>query len=107
MLDVARNLAATFGSNYPEFPDGCLSAELALVEDVHEVLVDRPHILLKQLGDQRLREPNGLALEPALDASSAVLGLVEDQLALGGVFGHGVTEAYRWTRSCDPELVSH
>jgi len=34
---------------------------------------------LKQLGDERLRQPDGLVLEAALDAGAAVLGLVEDE----------------------------
>mgnify|MGYP001578538324 CR=1 FL=1 len=80
MLDLARNLPFPLGANYPEFPDGCLATELPLVEDVHEVLVDGPHVLLEQIGDQRLRQPDGLALEAALDARPAVFGLLENEL---------------------------
>ncbi len=29
VLDLARNLPFSFGSNYPEFPDGCLAAQLS------------------------------------------------------------------------------
>jgi hypothetical protein len=89
VLDVARNLAHSLCSNYPEFPDSCLSAQLALVEEVHEVLVDRPNILLEQLGDLGLGEPKRLALEAALEARSPVLGLIEEELRgrLGSVAG--------------------
>jgi hypothetical protein len=71
VLNLAKNLAISFTSNHPEFPDSCLAAELALVEDVHEVLVDRADVLLEQVGDQRLREPDGVVLEAALDARAA------------------------------------
>jgi len=45
-------------------------------------------VLLEQLGHQRLREPGRLAFEATLDARAAVLGLVEDELALGRVVAH-------------------
>jgi hypothetical protein len=43
---------------------------------------------LEQLGDERLRQPDRLVLEPALDAGAAVLRLVEDDARLRR-FGHG------------------
>ena len=47
-------------------------------------------VTLKQLRDQRLRQPERLVLEPALDARAAVLGLVEDDAGLRRrVVGHG------------------
>jgi hypothetical protein len=76
-------LPRTFQSNYPEFPDSCLPAQFALFENVHEVLVDRAHILLKQVGDERLRQPQRLILKPALDARAAILGLVKDDSGSG------------------------
>ena len=89
VLDLAGDLARALGSNYPEFPDSCLPAQFALLEDVHQVLVDRPHVLLEQLRHERLRQPDRLVLEPALDARPAVLGLVEDDAGLRRRFvGH-------------------
>ena len=79
VLDFARNLAIAFTSNYSELPNSCLAAgQLTVREDPLEVLVHRRHRDLEQLGDQRLREPDGLILEAALDARAAVLGLIED-----------------------------
>lgn len=43
VLDLAGDRAMAFGSNYPEWPDGCRAAQLSLVEDVHEVFVDGAH----------------------------------------------------------------
>lgn len=47
VLHLAGDLSAPLLANYPEFPDSCLPAQFTLVENVHQVLVDRPHILLK------------------------------------------------------------
>jgi len=79
VLDVAGNLPRPLGSNYPEFPDSCLWAQFAFLENVHQVLVDRPDVFLEQLRDQRLGQPDGLVLEAALDAGPPVLSLVEDE----------------------------
>ena len=44
---------------------------------------------LKQLRQERLREPDRIILEPALDARLPVLGLVEDQRGgMGGRVRH-------------------
>jgi hypothetical protein len=95
VLDFTGNRAIPLGSNYPVAPDSCLQAQFALVVDVHEVLVDRADVLLEQLRHQGLGEPKGLALEAALDAGAPVLGLVEDQLALGGLgVGHGAALSF-------------
>jgi hypothetical protein len=52
-------MASTFAlcSNYPEFPDSCLATQFSLVENIYQVLVDRPHIFLEKLADECLREP--------------------------------------------------
>jgi hypothetical protein len=61
-----------------------------LVEDIHQVLIDRPHILFEKLPDERLRQPQGLVLKPALDARATVLRLVEDDFGMGQRFvAHG------------------
>lgn len=87
MLDLAGDLASALLANYPEFPEGCRPVELAFVVDVLDVLVDRADVLLEELGQQRLRQPERLALEATLDARPAVLGLLEDETGagLGGV----------------------
>lgn len=48
------------------------------LNDVHQVLIDGPHVLLKQLRHQRLRQPNELPLKAALNTRLPVLGLVEE-----------------------------
>lgn len=46
------------------------------------MLVNRADVLLEQFGDERLRQPDRLVLEPALDARTPVLGLVEEHARL-------------------------
>jgi hypothetical protein len=57
-----------------------------------QVLVDRGDGYSKQFGDKRLRHPNILMLETALDARAPVLRLIENQLtgrhARVGVVAH-------------------
>jgi hypothetical protein len=90
MLNFPGHLPLALGSNDPEFPDSCLPTQFAFVEDIHQVLVDRPHILLEKLPDERLRQPNRFILKPALNARAAILGLVEDDFGLGQRFvAHG------------------
>ena len=48
-----------------------------------------PDVLLGRLEKLRhvlLREPDGFVLKPALDARSAILGLVEDEVGIGSWF---------------------
>jgi len=80
VVDEARDLAVSLSLNYPEFPDGCRRVGLAFLEDVLKVLVDRPNVLLEQLGEEALREPHGAAVKAHLDAASPVLALGEDDL---------------------------
>src|SRR5690606_19138066 len=82
-------LTDALGSNYPEIPDSCRSLEFPLLIDVSEVFVDGAQVLLEQLGDLGLGEPKSLILEAALDARAAVLGLVQQDFAVG--------EGLRWT----------
>ena len=48
------------------------------------MFIDRPDILLKQFRHQLLREPNRLIFEPALNASLAVFGPVENDARVDG-----------------------
>src|ERR1700745_81183 len=82
VVDLTSGLRGALQTNYPEFPDSCLPAQFALFEDVHQVLVDRPHILLEKIGQEGLREPDRIEIDPALDARAPVLGLVEDDARL-------------------------
>jgi hypothetical protein len=92
VLHLTGDLPAPFLANYPEFPDSCLPAQFSLVEDVHQVFVYRPHILLEQLRNQSLRQPQRLVFQPTLDACPPVLGLVEDKFGTrGGQVAHGNT----------------
>ncbi len=78
VVDLSGDLARSLGSNYPEFPDSCFATQLAFVEDVDQVFVDRSDVRLEQAGDEGLGQPDRFILEPALDAGAAVLGLAED-----------------------------
>ena len=54
VLNLARYFAASFQSNYSEFPDSCLSVRFRLSENIYQMLVNRTHIFLKQFRNQRL-----------------------------------------------------
>ena len=55
------------------------------------MLVDRSHVFLEKLSDERLRQPDCLTLEPALDARAAVFRLLEEEFAAG--------RGCRWNRA--------
>ena len=57
VLDLPRHFPFALGSNYPEFPDSWLATQFSLVENIYQVLVDRPHIFFEKLADECLREP--------------------------------------------------
>jgi hypothetical protein len=96
VLHLAGHLARALQTNCPEFPESCLPAQFALLEDVDQVLVDRPHILLEQLRNECLRQPDRLVFEPALESRAPILRLVEDYARLGRWFiGHGHIEGLK------------
>lgn len=76
-------------TNYSEFPISCLELDLPLFVNALEVLADRLRGHMKQLCHQRLREPDGVIHQAALDARLPVLGLVKDQAGLWGEFWCG------------------
>lgn len=84
VIDESRNLPLSLDLNYPEFPDRCRGVVLLFVEDVLEVLVDRPDVLLEEVTKLSLREPDGSAVEANLDATPPVFALVEDDLGRRG-----------------------
>lgn len=58
---------------------------------------------LKQLRNERLRQPDGLILKPALDARAPVLGLIENDFRLRcGFFAHGI--AFHFKKSAEKLL---
>jgi hypothetical protein len=67
MVDEEFDRPCPLAANDPEFPDGCHLDDLALREDVAQVLVDGARVFAKQLADLRLRKPQGLPGHPALD----------------------------------------
>jgi len=78
--EVIPGRAGVVGGSYPEIPDSCGLLKLAFAEDVLDVLINRPHILLEQLGHQFLRQPDGLAFHADLDMRLAILRLVDEEL---------------------------
>ena len=88
MLDLPGHLPFAFPANYPEFPDSCRLGQLVFLVDILQMLVDRPNVLLEQLGDLCLRQPDRLVLKTAVDARSTILGLIEKNLAFGRKQGH-------------------
>jgi hypothetical protein len=84
VLDLPRHVARTLPANHPEFPDSSSRFELALFENVPQVLVDCPHVLLEQLRDQRLAQPKRFIGKPALHTRSPVFCVIQDDLANWG-----------------------
>ncbi len=82
VFDLPRHLPAAFRTNYPEFPHSCLPAQFTFVENVDQVHVDRPHILLEQFRQKRLRQPHRLIFKLALHTRAAILRLVKDDFGI-------------------------
>jgi hypothetical protein len=55
VLGVVRPVV---GSSYPEIPDNCLGPQLALLEDVSDVLADGPNVLPEQVGHCSQKTPD-------------------------------------------------
>src|SRR5205823_6230140 len=72
VIDLAFDGTGALQTNYPEFPDSCPAVQLALIEDVDQMLVDRADVLVEQLRNLRLREPDRLVLEAALNPRPAI-----------------------------------
>ena len=81
MLDLPGDLASPLPANYSEFPNSCLSVQLAFGEQALQVFVDGRNGDLKQLAHECLRQPDCLLLEPALDARPPILRLIQDKAA--------------------------
>ena len=58
------NGAISFGSNRQELLDGCFGRQLALLEDLADVLADRRDRHLIQLGKLPLGQPDGVLVQP-------------------------------------------
>jgi hypothetical protein len=83
-------VALAVSGSYPEFPDNCFLGQFSLGKHVLKVLVDGANVLLEQLCHELLGKPDGVVLEPALDARLPILGLIEDNAGLrGGAVRHG------------------
>ena len=81
MLNEPRDLSLALPANYPEFPDSWVRIQLTLLIDVLKVLTYGAHILLEEVRDERLAQPQRLVGEPALHAGAAIPRLIEDDLA--------------------------
>jgi hypothetical protein len=79
MCYLTRNLASTFRSNYPEFPESCPFIAFPFGINVSDMLVDGPNVLVEQLRHLGLRQPNGLVDQSNVDAGLAVLTLIQQQ----------------------------
>jgi hypothetical protein len=75
VLDLPRDLAAALALNRCRFCNGCLEAQLALLEDVLDMPGDDRLVPLEELCHLSERQPGGLSVEAHLDARSAILGL--------------------------------
>lgn len=58
-------------------PNNCRLLQLSVLEDVLDVLADRPLCLTEELCELLLAEPDGLILEANVELGSAVLALVD------------------------------
>jgi len=92
VFDVAGDLSGTLGLNYPETPDSCLWRQFCLIIDVDQVLVDSLYRDAVQLGDDLLREPDGVAVEPHLQVGRTV-GIDQEGAQTGLTVGPESTPA--------------
>ena len=72
-----RDFTITFQANYPEFPDSCLLVAFCFRVNVPNVLIDGSNILVEQLRHLSLRQPDSFIDQPHIDASLAVLALIQ------------------------------
>jgi hypothetical protein len=91
---VLRVITLAIAGSYPEIPDNCLGVQLLFIEDVLDVLVNRPDVLIEQLGHHLLREPDRLILQayidphaPAMSCSSLRLSVSRTRLFVGMAVG--------------------
>jgi len=85
MIDFTRNLASTFQSNYPEFPDGCVLYKFFFTVEIDQVLIDGTNIFIIELCHRSLRKPQCIGLKTALNAGLTVSTGEEHKLALRGL----------------------
>ena len=78
MVDRPGNRAIPFSSNCSESPNSCLGRQLPFLEDVVQVLADRWHRDLVEVGELPLSHPDGALDEPDVEARDPVVGLVEN-----------------------------
>jgi hypothetical protein len=57
VVDEPFDFPCALAANDPEFPDGCRGVQLALGEDISQVLADGAGVPAKQLRDLRLGQP--------------------------------------------------
>jgi hypothetical protein len=68
---MLRLRAAHFLANYSEIPNSCRAFQLALLVDIHKMLVDGRHLNVEQHGNLRLRQPHRLAVDPDVELKLA------------------------------------
>ena len=76
MLHLPGNLPSAFGLNYSEFPNSCSWVHLSLLVNPFQMFVYSRDRNLKQIRNQRLRQPNRLILKPALHTRPPILSLI-------------------------------
>jgi hypothetical protein len=81
-----------------EKPNNCPLGQLAVLEDVLDVLADRPLRLAEQLGELALAEPYRFVFETNVELGAAVLAPVEEYLPCRRGILH-VTSAITWSSS--------
>ena len=92
VLNLPRDFTLALRSNYSEFPNSCPRRQFSLGVDAFQVLIYGWNRHLEQFGNERLRQPQRLVFETALDAGAAILRLVQDDFGIGQSF---VTHRFR------------
>jgi len=91
-IQLPLNLTGAFLTNQQEFLVSCFRFKFALFVNVLNMLAYILLRCLKQLGHQRLRQPDGLILQPDIDLDPAVIGFVNQELPLlRQVLAHAVS----------------
>ncbi len=80
MLNLAVDRGFAFLPNYPEIPDSCLSGKLLFNKNIADMLIDGAHILVKQIRQLTLSQPNRVLIQRNLKLHAAIGGLINSNL---------------------------
>jgi hypothetical protein len=84
MIDFPLNGAGSLLANQQEFLVSCVRQELFFVIDISKVGADVLLCCTKELRHHRLGQPDGFVLEADVQSDAPLVGLVDNDFAVGG-----------------------